>query len=316
MKRILICASAAIVALASCSETHVVYNEAPTEIGFKVLDAAMTKATALHETHETMGVFANYTNDHAEYFPNVQFEYHDDATPAHWGGTVTQYYPMTGNLNFACYAPYDQNAWSLEYSDDGKATLKGTGLTSLDKTDLLYGKTLSVDNEKSSDLVDVTLSHALAEIVINVKANEANLITFNSITVKSVSADGTFTAVYDAASGTLESAEWVAGTPKDHQMTSTAYLTTESSEYGRFFIVPGSQTRLTIDYTIKDYLKNKTVDIGLDDTNAAEWERGKRYIYNLSASVYAIRLNPSVEDMEEVKQISSQDGSEIWTEIN
>ena len=45
MKRFFILASAAIVALASCAKTEVVYKDAPEEIAFKQITGVMTKST-------------------------------------------------------------------------------------------------------------------------------------------------------------------------------------------------------------------------------------------------------------------------------
>ena len=50
MKRFFVCAAAAIVALASCSKTQVVYNDAPEEIGFKAVSGVMTKAPITNTT--------------------------------------------------------------------------------------------------------------------------------------------------------------------------------------------------------------------------------------------------------------------------
>lgn len=44
MKRFFILASAAIVALASCAKTEVVYKDAPEQIAFKQITGPMTKA--------------------------------------------------------------------------------------------------------------------------------------------------------------------------------------------------------------------------------------------------------------------------------
>ena len=106
MKRILICAAAAIVALASCSKTQVVYNDAPEEIGFKTVTGVMTKGpiegTTL-PTGKAMMVYASKSKDNVEeythYFGPVPFGWKD----SYWGGTPAQYWPETGYLKFIAY---------------------------------------------------------------------------------------------------------------------------------------------------------------------------------------------------------------------
>ena len=60
MKRLFILASAAIVALAACTKTEVVYTEAPAEIGVQTYAGAMTKASLGTDVH--LGVFAEWVN--------------------------------------------------------------------------------------------------------------------------------------------------------------------------------------------------------------------------------------------------------------
>ena len=64
MKRLFILASAAIVALAACTKTEVVYTEAPAEIGFKQITDVMTKAVPDGtQLPATMGVYAYKGSD-------------------------------------------------------------------------------------------------------------------------------------------------------------------------------------------------------------------------------------------------------------
>ena len=61
MRRFFILASAAIVALASCAKTQVVYNDAPEEIALKTVNMPMTKAAY----NQDLGVVAFYNGCHA-----------------------------------------------------------------------------------------------------------------------------------------------------------------------------------------------------------------------------------------------------------
>ena len=97
MKRFFILATAAIVALASCAKTEVVYNDAPEQISFKQITGAMTKAAHTLEDGN-LGVFAHQGED--EYFGNTPFA----GTSGSF--TAAKYWPYEGTLDFTVYYPY------------------------------------------------------------------------------------------------------------------------------------------------------------------------------------------------------------------
>ena len=107
MKRFFILASAAIVALASCAKTEVVYKDGPQEIAFKQVTGAMTKGSLGDNANVVLGVYADYkatpTSAVGVYFTNQQFK--GDAEGQEWVGDPTQYYPLSGTLDFVGYAP-------------------------------------------------------------------------------------------------------------------------------------------------------------------------------------------------------------------
>ena len=75
MRKLILCAAAAIVALASCTKTQVINTEEPKEIGFKTLTGVMTKATtgSTDLVGGTMGVYAYVNGTTTSYFSNVAF---------------------------------------------------------------------------------------------------------------------------------------------------------------------------------------------------------------------------------------------------
>ena len=96
MKRFFILATAAIVALASCAKTEVVYNDAPEQIAFKQITGAMTKAFG---NYTTLGVFAY--QDSKKHFENYTFT-HDGVKG--WTNPDAVW-PYEGDLTFTVYAP-------------------------------------------------------------------------------------------------------------------------------------------------------------------------------------------------------------------
>ena len=142
MKRILIFASAAIVALASCAKTEVVYKDAPQEIAFKQITGAMTKADT--KLSGTMGVFAQYNNDNtsttnAVYFDNTSFA--EGSTECVWEADEAKYWPLEGNLDFTIYAPYNESSDVVAYTpaDDADVLVINVPDNSDAQTDWLYG---------------------------------------------------------------------------------------------------------------------------------------------------------------------------------
>ena len=150
MKRFFILASAAIVALASCAKTEVVYKDAPQEIAFKQITNVMTKADALTTD---MGVFA-YTADGDYYFGPVKFA----EVSSVWKGSPAQYYPLQTALDFALYSPCDgYNNWSYVNTTQ---TLTSCDFADVKNVDVLYGEKIYADCTTSSDPVDVLFKHA------------------------------------------------------------------------------------------------------------------------------------------------------------
>lgn len=163
MKRFFILATAAIVALASCAKTEVVYKDAPEEIAFKQITNVMTKAVPDGtQLPATMGVYA-YKGT-TPYFSNVSYS---DKT-GYWGATDDNdkaYWPLDNStLTFTVYAPHNANAQF--------ATNMLTIPDVTNATDVLYGKTQPTGNKTSNATtpVDVELGHAFAQVLVVFKA--------------------------------------------------------------------------------------------------------------------------------------------------
>ena len=112
MKKFFFCAAAAIVALASCSKTQIVYNDAPEEISFKAVTGAITKAVQPTENegfNQDMGVIAYQSGLTDVYFTNAQFEKRTVNTTITWNGTTSQYWPIDSSLDFFVYSPYQES---------------------------------------------------------------------------------------------------------------------------------------------------------------------------------------------------------------
>ena len=290
MKRFFILASAAIVALASCAKTEVVYKDAPQEIAFKQVTGAMTKATETLTTD--MGVFA-YTADGNYYFGPVLFYDVDDV----WKGSPAQYYPLQTDLDFACYAPY---TGLLEWSyDNGTQTLVSPAIDDVKAIDVLYGERIYADCGTTPDAVPVLFKHALAKVTVKVQSNVPGTITVNSVTLTDICTGGKVTVDYDSDS--WKSTVWSdkAGAA-DYVWTKadSFNLSDTAQEFGPSInFVPGDsqnvvyQTSFEVSYTMNSVTMTASVDL------SGIWEMGKHYTYTLNAKLNAITFDPEVEVM-------------------
>ena len=303
MKRFFILATAAIVALASCAKTEVVYKDAPQEIAFKQITGAMTKADpTLDELNDgSMGVFANYYSSPTigdEYFPNTPFR----KGTTYWSGG--QYWPLSGDLIFAVYAPYVADATPKVVSWDKSAkTLTINADNASDQTDWLYGTTLPTGNKSSAD-VDVTLAHALSLVEVNVTGENAKLIRVELLqTVQKATGVVTYNNPIvvawtpDATSPTAsELTLWEpTGDPAP-----TSELLTESALSGTLYVVPTtilSYEAIRLTYTLGTSSEELTYTTTTSPNDlGSTWLHGKKYIYNIDIKPKQILFEPTVTD--------------------
>ena len=292
MKRIFICAAAAIVALASCSKTQVVYNDAPEEIGFKAVSGVMTKAALGDQGHTTMGVFANYTDDKVVYFDDAMF-----VEGTEWTGSPAQYWPLTGSLDFAFYAPYDADAASRVYTTTSPAANKMSIIVdnSTTQVDWLYGAAMTTGT-KASAVADIspTMKHLLAKIEINVKGSTS--VTINEITLTDTEQKETATIDY-ANSGALSwtntnaTVDWefLANTSP----TTAPFTLSGTAKTFTCYVIPSAQTSFVLDYKISGV---DAPDHTHSLTAHGNWYAGKKYVYNITVNPGEIKFTPTVTD--------------------
>ena len=297
MKRLFILASAAIVALASCSKTQVVYNEAPEEIGFKTYAGAMTKAD-LDDTHSSMGVFA-YLQGSSLFFDDTKFTTTSDNK---WTGG--KYWPIdnTQKIDFAVYAPSKADVTNSNAAFDYSA--KTLTLTIPDnkpagdpakQVDWLYGNTIATGTKESNltSGVGIELSHALSKISVVLKTAETTAFKFVSLTLDNTKQAGKITVDYDAT-------PTMTVTPSDESgsyshsftgLTADAAIPA-STEMGEVLVFPSSATDFTFKYKMTGSDATLTAPIELNET----WLPSKHYIYTITVKGNEIVIVPTVDD--------------------
>ena len=245
MKRFFILATAAIVALASCAKTEVVYKDAPEQIAFKQITGVMTKA----EFTDNLGVFAYQgTNKHFDDMPFVHNGTNWTNADAVW--------PYEGQLTFTVYAPH------TEYG----ASLNGSVLTvaNVEAAENVYYGATQVTTAKT-DEVDVVLRHMAAKVTVEV---DLGAYTLTSLTLNDACTSGEVNVNYGTTPATVAVAE-------NTGSTQSLDMTEESVQY----VLPGAQTSFTIEFTQGALSFEKTLTLP-----TANWVANTAYTYNITVA--------------------------------
>jgi len=310
MKRILIFASAAIVALASCAKTEVVYKDAPQEIAFKQITGPMTKVDP--KLSGTMGVFAQYNNTNtstvnAVYFGNTSFG--EDGSTGKWHATVnTLYWPLEGNLDFTIYAPYDATA--VEYTPASNANVLVINVpdNKSTQTDWLYGSVRYHEKTKADQNLPVSLKHALSKISVTVKSENTDVFTITGLTLNNAFQSGILTITY--ASDTPFTGTCVPSTP-DSKETSYTYTKLGGSDISNTAVTSAAipfEDRLVFPSTTSDgndryfvlqyKMAGSATELSAKIPVTDAWDTGKHYTYAITMTATEIYLTPTVASWE------------------
>lgn len=317
MKRLFILATAAIVALASCSKTQVVYNDAPEEIGFKTYAGAMTKAekTLTAAGYSSMGVFANHTPAHTSYtvpagvnaydsyFSNVKFV----EKTGYWGGATAQYWPITGELDFVAYAPHDETEPTIVNrtysSSENTLTISVDNSDIANQVDWLYIDQMLAHESKNDEAMSINFRHALAMITVNVSTDLVGL-KVSALTVKDTEQIETLTMDYaetkdsDYVDGD-SNLSWTetADNTVDMQVLAAPFIASDSDkeDSGYCLVIPSAQTSITLTYTLpnSDHQMEYTHTLP-----ASNWVSGYHYTYDFTIGINEIKFTPTVTDWE------------------
>lgn len=278
MKRLFILASAAIVALASCTKTEVVYNEAPQEIGFKAVTGVMTKAVQTATTFtQDMGVIAYQSGTSSVYFANADF---NKATTT-WECDDAKYWPIDSALDFFVYSPYQETGVTPDAAAKTLSVLVPNNATVQD--DYLYSNTYITSKTKDDVEIPVDFDHALAYVTVKFIGTDA--VTLSDAKLNGTYQSGTYTVTY----GTPTSIAWSAQADETNLALASGEL---SSDYSTsWLVVPedDNDATNTITFTYTTEGMTGTAIPQTIDLNEA-WEAGKHYIYNVSITSSEIKF--------------------------
>jgi len=203
MKKYILFAAAAVMALAACSKVENVGGE-NREISFEVANRLQTKATGVLYDNGAFGTYA-WFNATDEFMVNEQV----DKSGGVWK-TVdhTFYWPKTGSIDFISYSPFDGTSNTAgTVPAVTKTSITYTGVTA-GSTDLMYADKVTcssnVNEVTDSDTADsgfkgvpTVFRHALAKLSFKIKATfveytdaTTNTTTKWKVTVKSAKISG------------------------------------------------------------------------------------------------------------------------------
>lgn len=310
MKKLILTAAAAMMVLASCTKTKVESIDGPKEIAFKTIESNLTKASATigESNNATMGVYSFKHSTTDEYFSNISFV--GDVNG--WKGTPSQYWPLTGALDFVVYSPYTDNTGNYKATYTSKVLTLTIPDNKTVQTDYLYGAEYfnnqtgaggaGYTNPKNATPVNVNLKHALAKVQISVIGSPA--VKVNKITLNDLTHAGTIAVTYD---NSTDMATTIAATPDGGYVKAGKSLydagtdvytalngSTPLAGTQTALVFPNTdQTSFTITYKIGENPTELTTTYAIP---ASKWDSGKLYTYNITITAYEILFNPSVDD--------------------
>lgn len=291
MKRLFLFATAAIVALASCTKTKVVYTDAPEEIGFKAVTGVMTKADLGQNTNASLGVYAELES--GSYFDNISFAPAEGATE--WTGNPAQYWPAAAELTFTVYAPYN---------NESKVTYQNSTLTincdnTTSETDWLYGSK-QVEASKAEGAVAVSLNHALAKVQFDFVALDNANVTLKSVVLNGTKQAGTCIVNYAQTSPTVNwDTESANNTDVEFDVADDGVtLSTTAESYSDLVVPVETQgASMTFTYTISN---GTVLTHTVDSQTLGAWQHGKQYTYSVSIGATEIKFsNPTVNNFDD-----------------
>ena len=335
MKKTLVFAALASVALVGCTKNVEVANNDLNEITFETpVLAPATKADEIKGTTfpETVdfAVFAWYSATQITetgaaagslYMNDVTVSYdstNDDTTTGKgaWKPASVYFWPKNGFLAFDAYSPSSVAATcdatkGIAFSDFVASTSYD------DQIDLLYStrvinKQSSVEhNNDTYDGVNIPFNHALSVVKVFVKAStatDANLIKVKSVKFKNIKNQGDFSQAKWTPEG--DNVNLVIGEAAN--ATSSTAISTAEEQYGNNHIVlpqgfTGDSAVLEIRYYIlgqgdvEPLEQVATLNLASQsavgpENHTGSWLMGKRYNYHITFGLNEIYFAPSITD--------------------
>lgn len=324
--------------LSACSKVERIPERAEQEIVLHPFGSSMTKAEDSGIQDVVLGVYSYHANcqdqtpwaevwaQASEYLHDVPFEYKD----GYWAGKGQSYYwPLSGSLMFAGYAPhkdYSDNTISSvefashEYEDNPYLVIDFTQKTDPKKmVDLLWfdvqdaaaGNAVS----KSAEAVPLTLQHALAKVSFTFSDIKQHYL-LKSVTLKGCINSSRFYSGKTAGwlpdvdhiteveeYKLLEVAEGEDAHLLDGWGTETGVYVIPQYLDGIFPVLGGTADKevdVILEFELTEGFAGQTIEIPLMDYTV-HWDMGKHYVYAIKVNANPIEFGElSVEVLPQV----------------
>ncbi len=291
-------------------------GQQPKEIAFFPLSQPNTRTAVEGSvfTPTTMQVSAYDATTPCNFFTNVTFT-KDETT---WKGG--KYWPLAPvTINFLAYSELTAGSATWNVTNPTSAVTLVMGDNKTAQNDLMYAcgtgtVTQSGNTLTFPDNVPMVFKHAQAYIKFTVKAktsSEATAITVNSITLNSVSCQGTFTVTHTNWNKTKAQRDDAGDTSLDNSVSGawTSYdtnagnilavpaagytaLSTSAQDFASLMVVP--------DQGIASFTVNYTVDGNDYDYTftpvSTSLAQATKYIYNITFTLHEIEIAATVTD--------------------
>ena len=335
MKKTLVFAALASVALVGCTKNVEVANNDLNEITFDTpVLAPATKAdeitgTTFPETAD-FAVFAWYNATQLEgtnvaagslYMNDVTVKYDstkDDTTTGKgaWKPASVYFWPKNGYLAFDAYSPSTVDATcdattGIAFSDFVASTSYDNQIDLLYSTRVINNRSSVENTNDTYDGVNIPFNHALSVVKVFVKAStdtDANLIKVKSVKFKGIKNQGDFSQATWTPEG--DDVNLVIGDAADS--TSSFAISTAEKQYGKNHIVlpqvfTGDSAVLEIKYDIlgqggvEPLEQVATLNLASQsavgpENHTGSWLMGKRYNYHITFGLNEIYFAPSITD--------------------
>lgn len=294
-------AASAMMILASCSKTEVVYQDQdPQEIGLFSIVKKQTKGATDGTTFpfESMYVAASISGANGAiadgvYFGKTKFTENNDVFT---GGKYWPIQPAT--LDFLAVAPVDDQTLETEFpSGAASATVVITN-NETKQHDVMYAAGTGTKTAGDApEAVSMAFNHALAWVNFTFAGNNSN-ITITDVAVKA-SYNGTLTVTKGNPISTswtaIENAKPISVDAEDLTINPAAQAAQPYGTAG-LLVVPSTGANFVITYSVADSDQVSHEYKYTYPITAANWDAGKKYTYNVTMNVNEIQITPTVVD--------------------
>ena len=240
---------------------------------------------------------ANLTSFKISAFQSEQDNWMSDilytGSGSNWSTDAGQFFwPMSGDLNFYCYAPAAPGKEGSFVINSSSQKLNGfvPNATAATQQDFVYAKATGSLAKNGTSGLDVNFQHALTEVSVKAKNdNSAYSVEVSGVQISNVVSKGDFT--FPSVTGSQASwSPWNVKATYTTEWTSANKLSSTISSLDAanvpFMLIPqqlsGEQLALKVKITMQggDVIYDDWTHVYLN----AKWEMGKHYTYTLDFS--------------------------------